>query len=212
MAARKIRRTCLSAQTKFSVQPFSKGWQIPKAAPLVAFRRKRNPPMLPKDQEGMGNPIKGFPKRQGRFGKGKWAGKRGFLSLVFRLAARRGEWVGGGRRFCRTASCGEPLDRVPLGRTAHRAGRPSLPDPVGSLGDFALCGGRLGGAAPKTPASLLGKGWIENLVCARCGWFLRGTMIVTKKYYTIFFRGGEGKNTGFPGGILAVFPERGFGY
>ena len=30
-------------QRKFSVQPFSKGWQIPKAAPLVAFHRKRNP-------------------------------------------------------------------------------------------------------------------------------------------------------------------------
>ena len=34
----------------------------------------------------------------------------------------------------RTSSCGEPLDRVPLGRTAHWAVRPSLPDLVGSSG------------------------------------------------------------------------------
>ena len=29
---------------KFSIQPFSKGWQGGGAAPLLAFRRKRNPP------------------------------------------------------------------------------------------------------------------------------------------------------------------------
>ena len=53
---------------------FPKGWRIPKAEPLVAFRRKRNPPNdTQKDQEGRpdspvgcraeGNPIKGFPRR-----------------------------------------------------------------------------------------------------------------------------------------------------
>ena len=41
---------------------------------------------------------------------------------------------GGGRG--RTASCGEPLDRVPLGQTAHRAVGPSLPDLLVSSGVF----------------------------------------------------------------------------
>ena len=59
-------------RNKFSVQPFSKGWQGGGAAPLLAFRRKRNPPMIPKrsgraaktsrwDVLAKGNPIKGFP-------------------------------------------------------------------------------------------------------------------------------------------------------
>ena len=66
---------------------------------------------------------------------------------------------------CRTTSCGEPLDRVPLGPTAHRAVGPSLPDLLGSLGNFALCGGRGRSFAPSIPTSLLKKGWTENLIC-----------------------------------------------
>ena len=50
--------SCQHAKIKFWVQPFSKGWQFPKAAPLVARPRGRNPPMIPKDQEGQ-------PKRPG---------------------------------------------------------------------------------------------------------------------------------------------------
>ncbi len=127
MAARKIRRTCLSAQTKFSVQPFSKGWQIPKAAPLVAFRRKRNPPMLPKDQEGMGNPIKGFPKRQGCFEKGEWAGRRGSYRWHSGWQRGAGSGLGEGGGFAGLRPAGNPLIGFPsAGQPTGLSGLPFL--------------------------------------------------------------------------------------
>ena len=53
-------------------------------------------------------------------------------------------------RFCRTASCGEPLDRVPLGPTAHRAVGPSLPDLLGIIWGISLSAESEEGRCPST--------------------------------------------------------------
>ena len=67
-AARKPRTAYPPTQPSFGSSLFPKGWQGGGAAPLLAFRRKRNPPMIP--------------KRSGREGPtAQWAvGPRGTLS------------------------------------------------------------------------------------------------------------------------------------
>ena len=57
---------------------------------------------------------------------------------------------------------GKPLDRVPLGPTAHRAVGPSLPDLLGSLGGFRFLRKATKGSAfgIRQPFE---KGWTENL-------------------------------------------------
>ena len=90
--------------------------------------------------------------------------------LPFPLLARL-LFVGG---FCRTASCGEPLDRVPLGPTAHRAVGPSLPDLLVSFGGFRPLRRARKGLCPFHPHQPFGKGWIENFLCLRCGTFPTG--------------------------------------
>ena len=71
-AARKPRTAYPPTQPSFGSSLFPKGWQGGGAAPLLAFRRKRNPPMIPKrsgraaqtsrwDVWAKGKPIKGFP-------------------------------------------------------------------------------------------------------------------------------------------------------
>ena len=137
--------SCQHAKIKFWVQPFSKGWQFPKAAPLVALRRGRNPtrcasgatqkerkaarrpPAVPAaaiSQKLRHDAPLFHPKR-------KTAPASRSVSTFPSLAR---VLFGGGRG--RTASCGEPLDRVPLGQTAHRAVGPSLPDLLVSSGVF----------------------------------------------------------------------------
>ena len=116
-------------QIKFWVQPFSKGWRVEGSA-LLALRRGRN-----------SNPV--APRAQPKTGKRRPAGRprsprpqfrrncgmthhysiqsvnpRQRVEAFLRFPRWRGFClVGGGGR---TASCGEPLDRVPHGKTSHR--------------------------------------------------------------------------------------------
>ncbi len=75
-------------------------------------------------------------------------------------------------RFCRTASCGEPLDRVPHGRTAHRAVRPPFLILWISREFRALRSATKGSAFGICQP--FEKGWTENLVYARCGTYPTG--------------------------------------
>ena len=164
---RSTRRNLPASKTKFSVQPFSKGWRFPKAAPLVALRRGRN---LPNDT-----------KRSGREGPtARWAvGPRGTLTrgspqdavlhltptnnnrasekkrqtlrlagAVFRFGFRRG---GSCRNFCEIAAAGTSAG-------GQRAAFPYFwvaPEAQRSW-DFAFCGKRPK-ALPLESASLLKK-------------------------------------------------------
>ena len=95
---------------------------------------------------------------------------------VCRFFSRRGFFWGSG--LCRTASCGEPLDRVPHGQTSHRDVWPPFLIFWYHLGDFALCGGRGRGFAPSIPTSLLEKAGSKTFFVYVAGRFPRVTQIV----------------------------------
>ena len=168
-------------QNKFWFQPFSKrlvGFlgakplsRAPQSAksPNAAKRSGRGEKTSRWDVFSWGNPIKGFPRK---------AEPCQFLPLKNRaseskrfavsLSLARLSFV----RFCRTASCGEPLDRVPHGRTAHRAVRPPFLILWISREFRALRSATKGSAFGICQP--FEKGWTENLVYARCGTYPTG--------------------------------------
>ncbi len=116
-------------QTKFSVQPFEKGWQVEGGA-LLAFRRKRNPTRCAsgatqKEGKAARRPPADVPAaailKKLRHDAPLIHPKRKTAPAsrsVCRFFLRRGFCLVGG--WGRTASCGEPYQGVPHGQTSHR--------------------------------------------------------------------------------------------
>ena len=169
-------------QTKFSVQPFEKGWQVEGGA-LLAFRRKRNPTCCAsgatqKEGKAARRPpadvpaaailkklrhdiLLIHPKRKSS------SASRSVLSFPLAGADSLGAWWAGLR------PAGNPIKGFPFAPTSHRDVGAALPDLLVSLGGFrplrrATKGSAFGICQP------FEKGWTENLVYARCGTYPTG--------------------------------------